>query len=376
MRILHLIYTNGIAGAEKYLLHLLPGLAANGIECHLVVVCSGQAKPKLKKFFGELNEHGIPVNFIESRKVAFFFAAMKVLKYLRKNKIRFIHSHLLNSDVIATIAGYFSPNTKIISTKHGYSELILRQVPFVPNFAELIPSAKKDFYYRVTKWVVKRAYSNYAVSKAISDLYFELGLSNSRMPFIHHGLDIDAYDSGVRKPFSIVIIGRLEEFKGHRYLIEAIAQVKKVYPSVALTVIGEGSAKNSLEQLVKKLNLQENVTFTGFSNDPYKFVTSASIVALPSLFEPFGLVYLEAMALKRPVVAFDTAAGNEILDKETAMLAKPADTSSLANCIITLLKNPQYAEQLAENAYNKYKEQFTTLIMVKNTADYYKTILY
>lgn len=375
MKIIHLIYTNGIAGAEKYLHHLLPGLHNKGIECHLVLLCSAPARKKLEVFCEELKSAGVPVKMIVSRKTGFLLAALKVVKYAGKHRIRYIHSHLLNSDIIATLAGYISPKLRIISTKHGYSEKILKQVPFVNRIRDLKETTSRDLYYHVTKWVVKRAYRNYAVSRAISVMYQELGLCRYSMPHIHHGLNVPAVQAE-RKNNSIVIVGRLEEFKGHRYLFEALSEVVKFFPDLRLTVIGEGSERSSLKELASLLGIEKNVEFLGFTPDPYSHVAAATVVAIPSLFEPFGLVYLEAMALKSPIIAFDTAAGNEILDQETALLAMPANSASLAGCLLKLLREPGLRDILAGKAYRKYMDQFTTEKMVENTYEFYSKELY
>ena len=164
----------------------------------------------------------------------------------------------------------------------------------------------------------------------------------------------------------------MELFKGHQFLIDAMPTVATAFPGVKLLILGEGSEKENRIKQVNKLQLQNNVTFLGFKDHPYAFISQSDIIILPSLFEPFGLVYIEAFALKTPVIAFNTPAGNEIMENnETALLVDKADTASLAEKIIYLLKNKAAGEAMAERAYKKYLEFFTTEIMIKNTADWY-----
>ena len=86
-------------------------------------------------------------------------------------------------------------------------------------------------------------------------------------------------------------------------------------------------------------------------------------------------MFIEGLALKTPIIAFDVPAGNEILENnETALLVTKGDSKALAEKIIYLLKNPEVSKQIAENAYEKYKKEFTTEAMVKKMAAWYKSL--
>ncbi|MEJ7626501.1 MAG: glycosyltransferase family 4 protein [Ferruginibacter sp.] len=382
MKILHLIYTNGIAGAEKYLKHLLPPLKNQGIECHLIMVCAPGFESPLKIYCSQLQGSGIPSTLEISTRQGFFNTARKIALYLKKHNISYLHSHLLNSDVLATIVkNIFFRNLVIISTKHGYKESVLNKIINSSVSPSLKEEAKNEFYYKVTRYVINHANYNYAVSKALSEFYFELGLSDEKMQYIHHGVNIKGQEnSGVLQDRlvsgkQLIIVGRLEEFKGHQYLINAMPLVLEKFPDCKLNIIGNGSQKEFLQQLSVDLNIDKNIHFMGYINDPYSYVMNSDIIILPSLFEPFGLVYIEAFALSTPVVAFDTPAGNEIMeDKKTALLVKPGDTQQLAEKIIFLLDNPDVAKAMAERAYSEYQDNFTTTRMVKDTVAYYKKI--
>jgi glycosyltransferase involved in cell wall biosynthesis len=110
----------------------------------------------------------------------------------------------------------------------------------------------------------------------------------------------------------------------------------------------------------------------GFQQNPYAFVANSDIIVQPSLFETFGLVYIEAFALKVPVIAFDVPAGNEVMENNrTGLLVPKGDSNLLAEKIIYLSGNPQERARIAGNAFTAYQEKFTTDIMIKNTASWY-----
>ena len=373
MRILHVIYTHGVGGAEKYLKHLLPGLKAYGIECDLIVVCTKETEDIFAAYCAILNGLGVRTTLMIAEKYNILKTAKKVNAYLKAEGINILHTHLFHADLMAAVLKtFFNKGVYIISTKHGYQEKFLQQ--YEPGKLY----NPKDFYYFLTKFMLRKIDSNVAVSKGIADLYVNLGLAKTAYPVIHHGINIKEFNKEEYKSEcklaepQLIIVGRIELFKGLQFLIEAMPAVTAAFPRVKLLVLGEGSEKNNRMQQVKNLGLQSHVAFLGFKDHPYTFISHSNIIILPSLFEPFGLVYIEAFALKTPVIAFDTPAGNEIMaNNETALLIDKADTAALAEKIIYLLNNKAAGEAMAERAYKKYLEFFTTNIMIKNTADWY-----
>ncbi|MGB4845497.1 MAG: glycosyltransferase family 4 protein [Ferruginibacter sp.] len=376
MRILHLIYTQGISGAEKYLKHLLPGLRQYGIDCDLMVICPGNAAGKLQYYCEEMNELGVKTTLLTASRPAIVFTAKKINSYLKANNIHIVHSHLLNTDLIAAVLKMlFYPKLFLISTKHGYQEKILQQnepgKKFRPN----------DLYYHITRFTLSKIDQNLSVSNGISELFVNLNFTKTKYPFIHHGIAIEEFDREAMRPScrkgnpQLIIVGRIELFKGHHFLIDALPEVVKAFPATKLLVLGEGSEKNNCIEKITRLGLQEHVEFLGFQPHPYSFIAHSDVIILPSLFEPFGLVYIEAFALKTAVVAFNTAAGNEIMqNNETALLVDKGDSKALAEKIIYLLSNVEERKRITENAYAKYKSSFTTEIMIKNTANWYLSL--
>lgn len=376
MKILHLIYTHGISGAEKYLKHLLPGLKTYGIDCELMVVCPKKEAEPLAVYCAQMNALGVRTTLLPANRLSIFFTAKKISNYLKANKINIVHAHLLNSDLIASVLkSLFYPQLYLISTKHGYQEKVLQQ--YEPG-KEYRPN---DLYYYITKYTLRKIDQNIAVSNGIAELFVNLGLAKTKYPFIHHGIDIEEFDKEAyrdeckKADQQLIIVGRIELFKGHHYLMEALPLVIEAFPAVKLLVLGEGSEKNNCIERVVKQGLQNHVEFLGFKPHPYSYISHSDVIILPSLFEPFGLVYIEAFALKTPVVAFNTAAGNEIMtDRETALLVDKGNSRALAEKIIYLLKNPEESNKIAERAYTKYKNCFTTSVMIKKTADWYLSL--
>ena len=380
MKILHLIYTHGIAGAEKYLRHLLPPLQKENISSHLILVCAPGFEKKLQEYAVELNALGIPCIVLIHSKTGFFTAAKKIAAYTRQHQIQFLHSHLINSDILAILVKFFyNKNLVLISTKHGYSEQIVKQITDADNLGGLKYKARLKPYYYIAWLTLKLIPNNFAVSRAMSRVYQQLGFTKTAMPYIYHGVTVPVAvnNEGKLAQPQLIIIGRLELVKGHFYLLKAMPAIIAQYPSCKLLILGEGSERVNLERIARDLGISNNVEFMGFQPNPYPYIQQSDLVIIPSLFEPFGLVFIEALALQKTIVAFDVAAGNEILSHlKTAVLVNKADAKQLEKNILNLLQNKALNETIAQNGFQHYNKCFTTGVMIESTKKYYLSLVH
>ncbi len=377
MKILHLIYSEQVAGAEKYLLNLLPGLQTEGIDCDLICVSPAKHKYKFIALCDELNKKGVKTTLMTGGKFNFLSVAKRVSEYLKKNNINYLHTHLFKSDLLAVmLKKIFNKKIFLISTKHGYQE------KYLSDYAVKKKKISYNTYYFISKYLAHHINEHVTISKAMSDLYFDLKIIPRRMKYIYHGINVAVpFSTGHREEFRIarpqlVIAGRVEEIKGHKYLFDAMPAIIDKFPDVKLLVIGNGTQKEFLLSKTASLGIEKNISFLGFLENPYPYIAHSDIIVLPSLFEPFGLVYIEAFALKTPVIAFDVPASNEIIrDDETGLLVPLANSEILAEKIIYLLQNPEERNRLAEKGYAAYTGYYNTNRMVKDTADWYRSII-
>ena len=196
------------------------------------------------------------------------------------------------------------------------------------------------------------------------------------MKYVQHGVNIQP--SGQERVHlqgdpKIIIVGRLSEMKGHTYLLRALPEIIQKFPGLKLYVLGIGPLKDELIKEAIALNVLDHTCFVGFA-DPSLYIPQCQLMILPSLFEPFGLVYIESFALKIPVVAFDVEAGNQIIeDNETGILVTNKNSRELAEKIIYLLQSPAERKRIIENAYKRYVTYYNVERMAKETAEWYLT---
>jgi glycosyltransferase involved in cell wall biosynthesis len=196
------------------------------------------------------------------------------------------------------------------------------------------------------------------VAEELTSLY---GLNPSRVVTIPNPVTVSdiaarvmaakAQPSPVRggEPF-ILAIGRLARQKGFDRLIEAFAQMPG--EAIRLVIVGEGEERAALTQLAEKLGVAGRVTLAGFVLETERWLAHAAVFALPSRWEGFGHVIVEAMASEVPVVAYDCPYGpRDILRSDVnGILVQEGDVAGLAAALGRVLEQPEFAARLRQTA--------------------------
>ena len=214
-----------------------------------------------------------------------------------------------------------------------------------------------------------------------------LGIPNDKMDVIANGVDPSKFDlpfdtEEFRKWFArpeekiIFFVGRMVPEKGVQVLIQSIPEILPQYKDVKFVIVGGGD-RTHLVKLAEELGVSDRVNFTGYVDDEtlVKIYRVADVAVYPSLYEPFGIVALEAMVAKVPVVVTDVGGLREVVDHGINGLTIWADNpDSLAWAILQILKNPYSAKQMTENAYRKVTEQFNWDKIAGETLDVYERV--
>lgn len=274
------------------------------------------------------------------------------------------------------------------------------------NYGKLMPKNGNDIY-RVSAWdqikgarkrynpfrdIIIRHYLKYtdkifAVSNSLKKLLRINGIKN--VETIYNGIDINDWKIDLDKVRKfkekynlqnkkvIFFSGRLSDAKGGDQVLKAVALVGKEMKNTVLLVAGKKNRYvEKMEKLIKELNLEKNVIFTGWlKGDELKAAYSgADIFVSPSLcFEAFGMTNLEAMACKKPVVSSYFGGPKEVvIDGKTGYLVNPNNVGLMARKIIDLLKDLEKAKQFGEAGYQRAKNFFSLDKQVKETLKWYE----
>jgi len=177
---------------------------------------------------------------------------------------------------------------------------------------------------------------------------------------------------------ALVFLGRLVPEKGVWQLLNCFPRVLESVPEARLYIGGRGPQKTILEQRAQKLGINERVEFTGFLRDKERnyVYNQAKVAVFPSLYEPFGIVALEAMTTRTPVIVSEVGGLSEIVvHRQTGLKVPPGHESKLAEAIIEILSDDKIAGQLAANAVELVESVYSWKIIAQSTIDIYEEVI-
>ncbi len=376
MNILHVINITGFGGAEKLLLQLLPALKRNDeVECAILYPLNTDSAALTIGTI--LEKKGIKVYLFSYQK----WYSKSIVDYLslliNKGKYTIIHSHLKHADIwMARLKRKRAITIPVVSTMHGYNDAYENKFGF-----EIKRKIYFSPYFQFSKIIYTYLDGFILISDIVGSFFSRTGLlGNKRKVIIHHGYECQICSSDERiikagEGYHIALPGRLLYRKGHRFLIEAVKELNDRGIPVNLHIYGTGEEQPALEMQVRQLQLLEKVTFHGYVDDLVKILAGMDCVVIPSLWEGFGLVFLDAFAAHTPVVAFDLPAANEIIKHEyNGLLARPGSSTDLAENIARILKDDQLRNRIIANADIDLKQRFDINIMADKYRDFYKEI--
>ncbi len=220
-----------------------------------------------------------------------------------------------------------------------------------------------------------------AISQSIVNLLVAAEIDPLRIRLIYSGIDATRFDAGAerirgdRMPV-IGTVAVLEERKGHRYLLEAVAQLKAAGMPLHCILAGDGSERKSLEETGKRLGLEREISFLGFVGDMPAILAEIDIFVLPSLYEGLGVAALEAMAAGKAVVASRVGGLAEVIaDGVTGLLVPPGDSKALGDAIAQLASDPNRARAMGQRAAAHVRRHFTLERMATRNEAYYYELL-
>lgn len=220
------------------------------------------------------------------------------------------------------------------------------------------------------------------INKPIFYKTIDQGQPQDKSFVIHNGIDLENFSFEKKEinlnqnnVISIGVIGRFVKPKNFISAIRMLSVLKelenKYNKKFILKIAGDGEEKENLLAEVKKLNLENNVEFLGWVNNIKDFFEQIDIFILPSYRETFGLVILEAMKYQKPIISSDADGPSEILRNEKeALLVKvnPIEgfEDRLANAVIKIINDKNFAEQIVENATMRLKNEFSFAAVEKS----------
>jgi len=248
-------------------------------------------------------------------------------------------------------------------------------------------------YSAPARWAVRNCDAAFSISKFVTDSIVAQGKPRGDVYTILNSVEADLWDpsvrgDAVRREFSIpegvpllASVSRLFAEKGTPELLQAFAVVRKEVPAARLLIVGDETPFSQgfaaeMKTLAAKLGVSDAVVFTGPRSDVAQIMAACDVFTMPSYEEPFGLVYLEAMAMKRPVISVDNGGTPEVVEHGLSGLLSPhKDVSTLAANIVKLLADPELRARMGDYGRKRVLESFDTKRMAEDAARAYQAIL-
>jgi glycosyltransferase involved in cell wall biosynthesis len=341
IRMCHVVRHARIAGTEKHVYLLATGLDRKRFDVHVCAFENG-------KLVQRLRAKGVTVTVIPKSHSAIHFA--KLAKFFCREKYDLVHCH---SGGYACLAARVGGIRRIVYTKHG--------IGFTPE--EL---RDRSSFRRLRDRVVDLCVIKYiALTRYDKEVMINvLGIAAGKIEIIPNGIDPGlVFASGtvrVRRQNLVGTVGRLTRQKGIEYLIRAMPMIISKHRDAKLLIAGSGEEEFRLKNLVQQLKLEKRVEFMGYLDDPISMMRNLNVFVLPSVWEGFPYVLLEAMALKKPIVATDIFGVNEIVEHENSgMLVQPKDPDGIAEATVMLLSDKVMSRRMGEAAYKQVLADFT-----------------
>jgi glycosyltransferase involved in cell wall biosynthesis len=251
--------------------------------------------------------------------------------------------------------GKIATKARMVTTFYGAELALAKRYPFI-----------KDFI----RWSVRKSDQVIAISSFTRDEIRRL--TRAEPEVIPYGAPLEVVEkspsaTSTKGPKIVLFVGRIIERKGLPYLIEAMSRVMTEMEA-QLVIVGEGDRQEELKELVRDKGLEETVIFAGqVSTDRLQeLYEKCDVFVLPSIVdsrgdtEGLGVVLLEALAYKKPLVATDVGGiGDVIKNERTGLLVPQKDPGALSHAILRLLRNKELARRLGDEGYQYAREYFS-----------------
>jgi len=173
----------------------------------------------------------------------------------------------------------------------------------------------------------------------------------------------------------VALVGRVEDQKGVDNLVAVAPGVLEQIPDAHFVIVGDGSLTAGLRSMADELGVAHRVHFVGWRSDIPEIMRSIDVLAIPSRWEAFGIVNLEAMAASKPVVGFAVEGIPEVVESDTTgLLSAAGDRQAFARDLVRVLQDPQLAGRLGVAGAQRFTEMFSTERMVSAHIELFRTM--
>jgi len=371
VNILQLVTQMELGGAQKVMLQVADGLPR---EKYNVYAACLYTKNYLNPLTREFDLDVVDFHFKEDRdlpltqKAYLFITGLRRLyNFLRQNKIQIVQTYTYYANIIGTTIGKVAGVPIIIASQH-----------------RLYTSGQQY------KFIIDRIWASFITDRivAVSDAVRTHLMHSSKLITIHNGIALNRHPKSIdikqkRKELGvqenqIVIgtVGRLNIWKGQKYLLEAMRLVLDNTKDVILLVVGDGNEIENLTNITDRLGINANVKLLGWRTDVVEILKCLDIFVLPSLEEAFSTAILEAMSESKPIIATNVGGNTEaVADGYNGVIVPPRDAESLSKAILSLVYDRNKRIQFGCRSREIVEEKFDLVKIIDEYDRLYESLV-
>ena len=315
---------------------------------------------------GKAKEQGADVDFVRIRGNIDPLAVFRFRRIFRLRNVDIVHTHSNADSWNASLAARF-----------------LRRRPWVVRTRHLSASFHNRLIY---SFMADRVVTTGEYTRTY--MIREKGIDPERVVAIPSGIDLNRFDPGATRENlrgelglgkDTPVFGSASIFrrkKGYDFLLEATPRILSAHPSAKLLLVGGGPQEENLRRRIEELKIEEAVILSGFREDMPRVLNTMDIFVFPTLEEAFPNAVMEALAMKRAVVASRVGGVPDIIrDGETGFLVEPGDPAAIAEKVSFLFRNRSLRTKIGEAGRRFVEANCSHNIMVRRVEGVYRNLM-
>jgi glycosyltransferase involved in cell wall biosynthesis len=373
VKILHLIDSGGLYGAEMMLLSLATAQEKMGLQ---PVIGSIRKKGIGEKPLDrEARRRGLLVKVFEMRPGLNLRGAWGIVRYAKENHFDIFHSHGYKTNILFGLMPRFFRKLPIVTTLHGWTSTGGWNKKHLNEILDAFSLRFVDKIVLVNGRMLEKPKVKRLPIDKICIIDNGIEIEYKKNPNLEKSVKNQLHEFCLNGKI-VASIGRLSREKGFDYLIEAIRILRQEQnENIRLLLIGDGCLRRQLEQQARDCGIEKYFLITGYIKNARNLHGLFDCYVISSLTEGLPITLLEAMASGTPIVA--TAVGgipNVVTDSKEALIVPPKDPQALARAIWNLLEDSRLSERIATRAAIRVQTRYSSSIMTEKYRDLYKAI--
>jgi glycosyltransferase involved in cell wall biosynthesis len=308
-------------------------------------------------------------------------ALLRLASIMRRGGYQIVHTHTAKAGFLGRLAAALVGTPIIVHTVHGVT------------FHEHLSRAQRFFYLLLERVAARFTDQFVTVGEDVKDIYLRAGIGKAAAyETIYSGMPLEEYfaaadmsgtertlvrsDLGYGPEHQVVAMAaRLEDRKGHTYLLQAIAQLAPRYPGLRVLLLGEGLKRGAIVEEAVRLGISDRVQLAGHRTDLAPILAAVDVAVLTSLWEGLPRVLVQAAAAGRPILTFDVEGAWEVVrEGKTGFIVPSKDIASFVERLDTLLSNREGADAMGAAGRERIGGEWTVETMVSRLDRMYRRL--